>query len=144
MDIMTSQTGGPDNSAGSKMWLRMLNVHNHWGRVSLSISVVLIVSSVSFIMFSMVFQREQAMKTRETERQKQKSSAPYFGSFLAMHSLVLCLYILTELLGGPFPLVNEDNGTMTPFYVNHQNASVPCFLVQIKAVFFYLQRDGQI
>ena len=55
MDIMTSQTGGPDNSAGSKMWLRMLNVHNHWERVSVSISVVLIVSSVSFITFSVMF-----------------------------------------------------------------------------------------
>ena len=55
-----------------------------------------------------------------------------------MHSLVFCLYILTELLGGPFLLVNGDNGTMTPFYVNHQNASVSCFLVQIKAVVFFI------
>ena len=62
-----------------------------------------------------------------------------------MHSLVFCPYILTELLGGAFLLVNEDNGTMTPFYVNYQNASRCCFLVQIKAVvFFYPQRDGQI
>ena len=63
-----------------------------------------------------------------------------------MHSLVFCPYILTELLGGAFLLVNEDNGTMTPFYVNYQNASLCCFLVQIKpvVVFFYPQRDGQI
>ena len=55
-----------------------------------------------------------------------------------MHSLVFCPYILTELLGGAFLLVNADNGTMTPFYVNYQNASLCCFLVQIKAVVFFL------